>query len=71
MNATLEVFSHGIAFPLGALLAAALAGVVGIRAGIFIGWAGMAISIALLVFSPVARVRTAADVAAVDAPEAS
>src|SRR4051794_35351614 len=42
VNATLEVFSHGIAYPLGALLAAALAGVIGVRGGIAIGWAGMA-----------------------------
>ena len=51
VNATLEVFSHGIAYPLGALLAAALAGVIGVRGGIAIGWAGMALSILLLVFS--------------------
>jgi hypothetical protein len=66
VNATLEVFSHGIAYPLGALLAAGLAGVVGVRAGIAIGWAGMAASIALLVLSPLPRVRRAADVPAVD-----
>ena len=40
VNATLETFSHGIAYPLGALLAAALAGVIGVRGGIAIGWAG-------------------------------
>ena len=66
VNATLEVFSHGIAYPLGALLAAGLAGVIGVRAGIFIGWAGMAISILLLVFSPLPRIRKASDVAAVE-----
>src|SRR5207253_5249824 len=37
VNAALEVFSHGIAYPLGALLAAALAGRLGVRAGIAIG----------------------------------
>jgi hypothetical protein len=62
VNATLEVFSHGIAYPLGALLAAGLAGLVGVRAGIAIGWAGMAASIVLLVLSPLPRVRRAEDV---------
>jgi MFS family permease len=66
VNATLEVFSHGIAYPLGALLAAALAGVIGVRGGIFIGWAGMAVSILLLVFSPLPRIREASDVARED-----
>ncbi len=67
VNATLEVFSHGIAYPLGALLAALVAGAVSVRFGIFIGWAGMALSILLLVFSPLPRVRRAADVPAVEA----
>jgi len=67
VNATLEVFSHGIAYPLGALLAAALADVVGVRGGIAIGWAGMAASIALLVFSPLPRVRRPSDVAVAEA----
>jgi MFS family permease len=62
VNATLEVFSHGIAYPLGALLAATLAGSIGVRAGIAIGWAGMAISILLLVLSPLPRVRQPSDV---------
>ena len=66
VNATLEVFSHGIAYPLGALLAAALAGVIGVRGGIAVGWAGMAVSILLLVFSPLPRVRQASDVAAIE-----
>jgi MFS family permease len=61
VNAALEVFSHGIAYPLGALLAAVLAGSIGVRAGIAIGWAGMAISIALLVMSPLPRIRQPAD----------
>ncbi len=69
VNATLEVFSHGIAYPLGALLAAALAGVIGIRGGIAIGWAGMAASILLLVFSPLPRVRQPSDVASVELAE--
>ena len=61
VNATLEVFSHGIAYPIGALIAAGAAGLIGVRGGIAIGWAGMAISILLLVLSPLPRVRTAAD----------
>ena len=69
VNATLEVFSHGIAYPAGALLAAALAGVVGVRGGIAIGWAGMAVSILLLVFSPLPRIRRAEDVAALEAAQ--
>jgi predicted MFS family arabinose efflux permease len=67
VNATLEVFSHGIAYPLGALLAAAVAGWIGVRGGIAIGWAGMAVSILLLVFSPLPRVRQASDVPSVEA----
>jgi MFS family permease len=66
VNATLEVFSHGIAYPLGALLAAALAGWIGVRGVIAIGWAGMAVSILLLVFSPLPRIRQAADVLALE-----
>ena len=66
VNATLEVFSHGIAYPLGALLAAALAGWIGVRGGIAIGWAGMALSILLLVLSPLPRVRQPSDAATVD-----
>ena len=67
VNATLEVFSHGIAYPLGALLAAALAELIGVRGGIFVGWAGMAASILLLVFSPLPRVRKISDVPALEA----
>jgi MFS family permease len=67
VNATLGVFSHGIAYPLGALLAALVAGWIGVRGGIAIGWAGMAASVALLVFSPLPRVRRPSDVAAVEA----
>ncbi len=61
VNATLETISHGIAYPAGALLAAGLAGVIGVRGGIAIGWAGMAISLLLLVFSPIPRVRKPSD----------
>lgn len=66
VNATLEVFSHGIAYPLGALLAAVLAGWIGVRGGIAIGWAGMAVSILLLVRSPLPRVRQPSDAITVD-----
>ncbi len=61
VNATLEVFSHGIAYPIGALLAATVADSIGVRGGIALGWAGMAISIVLLVLSPLPRVREVAD----------
>ena len=67
VNASLEVFSHGIAYPLGALLAAVVAGSIGIRGGIAIGWAGMAVSILLLVFSPLPGIRQASDAVAVEA----
>jgi MFS family permease len=66
VNANLEVFSHGVAYPAGALAAAALAGTIGVRGGIAIGWAGMAASILLLVFSPLPRVRETSDVDAVE-----
>lgn len=66
VNATLETISHGIAYPLGALAAAALAGVIGARGGIAIGWAGMAISIAILVLSPLPRMRRTSDYGAPD-----
>ena len=61
VNATFDVLSHGIAYPIGALVAAAVAGVIGVRGGIAIGWAGMAISILFLVFSPLPGIRTIAD----------
>ena len=66
VNATLEVFSHGIAYPLGALGAAALAGTIGVRGGVAIGWAGMAVSILLLVFSPLPGIRRVSDVPALE-----
>ena len=67
VNATLEVFSHGVAYPIGALGAAVVAEAIGVRGGIALGWAGMALSILFLVLSPVRRVRSAADVRAADA----
>ena len=66
VNATLEVFSHGIAYPIGALAAAGVAGVIGVRGGIALGWAGMAVSILFLVFSPLPRIRTISDGHALD-----
>jgi MFS family permease len=67
VNATLEVFSHGIAYPVGALLAAVLADSLGVRFGIAVGWAGMAVSILLLVLSPLPRIRVASDARALEA----
>jgi MFS family permease len=67
VNATLEVFSHGIAYPAGALGAAVIAGLIGVRGGIAIGWAGMALSILLLFFSPIRFVKKASDVPQVEA----
>jgi len=61
VNATLDVFSHGIAYPIGALAAAGVAEVIGVRGGIALGWAGMAISIVFLVLSPLPHLRLAAD----------
>ena len=61
VNATLEVFSHGIAYPIGALTAAGVAGVIGVRGGIALGWAGMAASILFLVFSPLPHIRQVSD----------
>ena len=53
----------------GTRLAAGLAGWIGVRGGIAIGWAGMAVSILLLVFSPLPRVRQPSDVAPVELSE--
>ena len=60
VNATLEVVSHGVGYPAGALVAAFIAELIGLRGAIAIGWAGMAASILFLVVSPLPRVRTAA-----------
>jgi len=59
-NATLEVVSHGIGYPIGALIAAGIAEGIGVRGAIFVGWAGMTASILFLILSPIPRVRTAA-----------
>jgi MFS family permease len=61
VNATLEVLSHGVAYPIGALLAAVVAETISVRAGIAIGWAGMALSIVPLALSPLMRVRHATE----------
>jgi MFS family permease len=70
VNATLGVFSHGIAYPIGALVAAVVAGWIGVRGGIAIGWAGMAASIAFLVWSPLPRLRRLSDLPLVLDPNA-
>jgi MFS family permease len=59
VNATIDFVSHGIG-PLGALAAAAIAELFGVRAGIAVGWAGMLAAVGFYVFSPLPRVRTVA-----------
>ena len=71
VNATLDVVSHGIGYPLGALVAAFVAEQIGVRGGIAIGWAGMALSILFLVFSPVPGLRAASDFVAANPADAS
>jgi predicted MFS family arabinose efflux permease len=61
VNATLEVISHGVGYPAGALAAAFVAEQIGVRGAIAVGWAGMAASILFLVLSPLPHVRTAAE----------
>ncbi len=61
VNATLDVVSHGIGYPLGALVAAFAAEQIGVRGAIAIGWAGMALSLLFLVFSRVPSLRAASD----------
>jgi MFS family permease len=70
-NATLEVVSHGIGYPIGALVAAAIADQIGVRGAIAVGWAGMAASILFLILSPLPRVRTAAEWGSEEAARAS
>lgn len=67
VNATLDVVSHGLGYPVGALIAAFVAEQIGVRGAIAIGWAGMALSIVFVVFSPVPRLRAASDFVASDA----
>ena len=67
VNATLDVVSHGVGYPLGAIVAAFVAEQIGVRGAIAIGWAGMALSILFLVFSPVPGLRAASDFVAGEA----
>ena len=61
VNATLDVVAHGLAYPIGALAAAVIAERIGVRGAIAIAWAGMSLSVLILVFSPIPRLRAAAD----------
>src|SRR5204862_5521511 len=69
VNATLDVLSHGLGYPLGALIAAFVADQIGVRGAMAIGWAGMALSILFLIFSPVPGLRAASDFVAAEPPE--
>jgi MFS family permease len=66
VNATLDVLAHGLGYPLGALVAAFVAEQIGVRGAIAVGWAGMAVSILWVVFSPVPSLRAASDFVAAD-----
>ncbi len=66
VNATLDVVSHGVGYPLGALIAAFVAEQIGVRGAMAIGWAGMALSILFVVFSPVPGLRAASDFVAAE-----
>ena len=70
VNATLDVVSHGLAYPLGALVAAFIAEQIGVRGAIAVGWAGMALSILFVVFSPVPGLRSASDFLAAERVDA-
>jgi predicted MFS family arabinose efflux permease len=61
VNATLGVISHGVGYPVGALVAAFVADQIGVRGAIAVGWAGMALSLLFLIFSQLPSVRTAAE----------
>ena len=67
VNATLDVLSHGAA-PFGALVAAAIAEAYGVRAAIWVAWLGMAAAVLFIVFSPLPRLRSVADIAQADRP---
>jgi MFS family permease len=71
VNATLDVIAHGFGYPLGALMAALVAEQIGVRGAIAIGWAGMALSILFVIFSPVPGLRAASDFVAANAADAS
>jgi MFS family permease len=57
VNATLDVLSHGAA-PFGALVAAVVAEIYGVRAAIGIAWLGGLASVLFIVFSPLPRLRS-------------
>jgi predicted MFS family arabinose efflux permease len=67
VNATLDVVSHGVAYPVGAVVAALVAEQLGVRGAMAIAWAGMALSILWVVFSPVPALRAASDFVAAEA----
>jgi MFS family permease len=71
VNATLDVLSHGLAYPVGALIAAFVAEQIGVRGAMAVAWAGQALSILFVVFSQVPRLRSAADYLAADRAEAA
>jgi predicted MFS family arabinose efflux permease len=56
MNASYRFFTFG-AIPVGALLGGALPGVIGLRATLVTGAAGLLLALAWVVFSPVASLR--------------
>ena len=66
-DATLDVLSHGAA-PFGALVAAAIAEAYGVRAAIWVAWVGMSASVLFVLFSPLPRLRSVADIAQADRP---
>ncbi len=71
VNATLDVVSHGLGYPVGALVAAVVAELIGVRGAIAVGWAGMALSILLVVFSRVPGLRAASDFIAANPADGS
>ncbi|HEY6957650.1 MAG TPA: MFS transporter [Candidatus Limnocylindria bacterium] len=54
VSATIEVLSHGVG-PFGALVAAAIAEMFGVRTAIAVAWVGGALSVAILFFSPLPK----------------
>jgi MFS family permease len=65
MNATYRTLTYGM-IPLGALLGGVLGELVGLHATLLVGAIGIAVAPLWVVFSPVARIRTLADVAMTD-----
>ena len=60
VTATIEVLSHGVG-PFGALVAAAIAEVFGVRTAITVAWAGGALSVLILLLSPLPKLVTLTD----------